>query len=169
MTAQPLRCKRGARAAAHPRRGSGLASATFMASRSYWTESAALPAFPTLDRDTRADVVVVGGGMTGLSTAYLLARSGRAVVLLERGRCAEVDTAHTSAHLTMVTDIRLTDLVERFGRTHAQAIWDAGRAAIAQIDEIACEHEIECGFKWVEGYLHARNPRTDADEADAFR
>jgi glycine/D-amino acid oxidase-like deaminating enzyme/nitrite reductase/ring-hydroxylating ferredoxin subunit len=107
--------------------------------------------------------------MTGLSTAYLLARSGRAVVLLERGRCAEVDTAHTSAHLTMVTDIRLTDLVERFGRTHAQAIWDAGRAAIAQIDEIACEHEIECGFKWVEGYLHARNPRTDADEADAFR
>ena len=140
-----------------------------MASHTYWTESASLPAFSRLDGDTRADVVVVGGGMTGLTSAYLLARGGRSVVLLERDRCAEVDTAHTSAHLTMVTDIRLTDLVSKFGRTHAQAVWDAGRAAIAQIDEIACEHEIDCGFKWVEGYLHARNPKAGTDEADALR
>ena len=104
-------------------------------------------------------MVVVGGGITGLTTAYLLTRAGRRVVLLERGRCAEVDTGHTSAHLTMVTDTRLTELVSRFGRSHAQAVWDAGRAAIAQIDEIACEHEIDCGFKWVEGYLHARDRR----------
>jgi glycine/D-amino acid oxidase-like deaminating enzyme len=140
-----------------------------MASRSYWTDSASLPAFPKLASATNADVVVVGGGMTGLTTAYLLARSGRSVVLLERGRCADVDTAHTSAHLTMVTDTRLTELVSRVGRTHAQAVWDAGRAAIAQIDEIACEHEIDCGFKWVDGYLHARDPRTGADQAEAFR
>ena len=69
-----------------------------------------------LDRDTDADVVVIGGGITGLTTAYLLAAAGRSVVLLERGRCAEIDTGHTSAHLTMVTDTRLTELVERFGR-----------------------------------------------------
>jgi glycine/D-amino acid oxidase-like deaminating enzyme len=140
-----------------------------MASRSYWTDSASLPPFPTLASTTNADVVVVGGGMTGLTTAYLLARRGRSVVLLERGSCADVDTAHTSAHLTMVTDTRLTELVNRFGRTHAQAAWDAGRAAIAQIDEIACEHDIDCGFKWVEGYLHARDPRAGAEEVDAFR
>jgi len=140
-----------------------------MASRSYWTDSASLPKFPKLESATNADVVVVGGGMTGLTTACLLAQSGRSVVLLERGRCASIDTAHTSAHLTMVTDMRLTKLVGRFGRTHAQAVWDAGRAAIAQIDEIACEHEIDCGFKWVEGYLHARDPRAGADEAEEFR
>jgi glycine/D-amino acid oxidase-like deaminating enzyme/nitrite reductase/ring-hydroxylating ferredoxin subunit len=140
-----------------------------MAPRSYWTDSASLPSFAKLNRDTTADVVVVGGGFTGLTTAYLLTRAGRRVVLLERHRCAEVDTAHTSAHLTMVTDTRLTELVSRFGRSHAQAVWDAGRAAIAQIDEIACEHDIDCGFKWVEGYLHARDRRTSADEADAFR
>ena len=140
-----------------------------MTPRSYWTDSASLPSFAKLDRDTTADVVVVGGGFTGLTTAYLLTRAGRRVVLLERHRCAEVDTAHTSAHLTMVTDTRLSELVHRYGRSHAQAVWDAGRAAIAQIDEIACEHEIDCGFKWVEGYLHARGPRPSADEADAFR
>jgi glycine/D-amino acid oxidase-like deaminating enzyme len=140
-----------------------------MATLSYWTDSSSLPVFPKLDRDMRADVVVIRGGMTGLTTAYMLARGGRDVVLLERGRCATIDTAHTSAHLTMVTDTRLTELVSRFGRTHAQAVWDAGRAAIAQIDEIACEHEIDCGFKWVEGFLHARDPRTGAEEVESFR
>jgi glycine/D-amino acid oxidase-like deaminating enzyme/nitrite reductase/ring-hydroxylating ferredoxin subunit len=140
-----------------------------MASRSYWTDSASLPAFKKLDRDISTDVVVVGGGITGLTTAYLLTRAGRRVVLLERGRCAQVDTGHTTAHLTMVTDTRLTELVEKFGKTHAQAVWDAGRAAIEQIDEIASEHEIDCAFKWVEGYLHTRDPRTDAKEADALR
>ena len=56
--------------------------------------------------------------------------------MLERGRCAATDTGHTSAHLTMVTDTRLSELVKEFGRTHAQAVWDAGLAAIAQIDDI---------------------------------
>jgi glycine/D-amino acid oxidase-like deaminating enzyme/nitrite reductase/ring-hydroxylating ferredoxin subunit len=140
-----------------------------MSSLSYWTDSSSFPRFPKLDRDLSADVVVVGAGMTGLTTAYLLARNGHTVVLLERRRCAEVDTAHTSAHLTMVTDTRLTELVDSLGRAHAQAVWDAGRAAIAQIDEIACEHEIDCAFKWVDGYLHTRDPRDSASEADALR
>jgi glycine/D-amino acid oxidase-like deaminating enzyme/nitrite reductase/ring-hydroxylating ferredoxin subunit len=140
-----------------------------MASRSYWTDSASLPSFARLDRQTTTDVVVVGGGITGLTAAYLLTRAGRSVVLVERGRCAQIDTGHTTAHLTMVTDTRLTELVSRFGRSHAQAAWDAGRAAIGQIDEIAGENEIDCAFKWVEGYLHARDSRTGAGDAEQFR
>src|SRR5690349_9635600 len=113
--------------------------------RPYWTDSASFPEFPPLIGDTDADVVVVGGGVTGLTTAYLLASAGRSVVLLERARCATVDTGHTTAHLTMVTDTRLTELVERFGRSQAQAVWDAGRAAIAQIDDIAQDNDIDEG------------------------
>ena len=55
----------------------------------------------------------------------------------------------------MVTDLRLTELVNAFGRDHAQAVWDAGLAAIAQIDAIVREHDIDCDFDWVDGYLHA--------------
>ena len=99
----------------------------------YWMD-ASLPRFPKLERHALVDVVVVGGGITGLTAAYVLAKAGRSVALLERGRCAEIDTGHTTAHLTMVTDLRLTELVDRFGRNHAQAVWDAGLAAIAQID-----------------------------------
>src|SRR5580765_4126671 len=111
----------------------------------YWSASATFPQFAKLAEDRVADVVVVGAGMTGLSTAYLLAKAGKQVVVLERDRCAMTDTGHTSAHLTMVTDARMSELVKRFGRNHAQAVWDAGLAAIATIDEIAREHTIDGG------------------------
>ena len=120
----------------------------------YWT-TADLPTFEKLSRDLDVDVVVVGGGITRLTTASLLLDAGRSVALLERGRCGHVDTGHTTAHVTMVTDVRLTELVLKFGRDHAQAVWDAGLAGMAQIDAIVEENHIDCGFEWVEGYLHA--------------
>src|SRR5947208_1346695 len=110
----------------------------------YWTESASLPRFPKLDRVERADVLIVGGGITGLTAAYLLSAAGKSVVLLERDRLAQIDTGHTSAHLTMVTDTRLADLLTDVGRDHAQAVWDAGLAALAQIDAIVREQAIAC-------------------------
>jgi glycine/D-amino acid oxidase-like deaminating enzyme/nitrite reductase/ring-hydroxylating ferredoxin subunit len=134
----------------------------------YWDDSSSLPVCGKLSRDIDVDVVVVGGGVVGLTTAYLLATAGRSVAVLERGRCAQVDTGHTSAHLTMVTDVRLTDMAKRFGRPHAQAVWDAGLAAIDQIDTNIREHEIDCGFEWVDGYLHAPGGRGERSDADAF-
>jgi len=135
----------------------------------YWEASDRLPPFGRLSEDIRADVVVVGGGVTGLTTAYLLAKGGRTVVVLERDRCARADTGHTTAHLTMVTDARLTALASRFGRSHAQAVWDAGLAAIGQIDQIVRDHELEAGFEWVPGYLHAPIDGDTVDEGDALK
>ncbi len=135
----------------------------------YWADSAALPTFAKIERDQRVDVVVIGGGLTGLTAAYLLAAAGKTVALVERGRCAQVDTGHTTAHLTMVTDTRLSDLVSRFGRNHAQAVWDAGLAAIAQIDSIIREQQIDCAFEWVDGYLHAPAGHASRSQADSFK
>jgi glycine/D-amino acid oxidase-like deaminating enzyme/nitrite reductase/ring-hydroxylating ferredoxin subunit len=125
-----------------------------LATHSYWTDSASLPRFRKLDRDEQVDVVVVGGGITGLTAAYLLTLDGRRVALIERERCAQIDTGLTTAHLTMVTDERLSALVKRFGRNHAQAAWEAGLAAIAHIDSIVADLEIDCDFAWVPAYLH---------------
>jgi glycine/D-amino acid oxidase-like deaminating enzyme/nitrite reductase/ring-hydroxylating ferredoxin subunit len=121
----------------------------------YWADSATFPTFRKIDDDLDVDVIVVGGGLTGLTTAYRVLKAGRSVAVLERARCAEIDTGHTSAHLTMVTDGRLTDLAQRFGKTHAQAVWDAGLAAIAEVESIARDEQIECDFKRIDGYLHA--------------
>ena len=130
----------------------------------YWSTSTTFPQFAKLADNAETDVVVVGSGITGLTVAYLLAKAGKRVIVLERGRCAATDTGHTSAHLTMVTDTRLSDLVKGFGRTHAQAAWDAGLAAIAKIDDIVREHDIDAGFEWVDGYFHAP---LDDDASDA--
>mgnify|MGYP003515758507 CR=1 FL=1 len=92
----------------------------------YWLESAPLPRFPKLDRDAGADVVIVGGGITGLTAAYLLATAGKSVVVLERGRCAQIDSGHTSAHLTMVTDTgRTLGTVTEIISTPANDVWAA--------------------------------------------
>jgi glycine/D-amino acid oxidase-like deaminating enzyme/nitrite reductase/ring-hydroxylating ferredoxin subunit len=120
----------------------------------YWSSSASFPQFARLAEDTDTDVLIAGAGITGLTAASILARAGKRVTVLERGRCASTDTGHTSAHLTMVTDARLTELVERFGRPHAQAVWDAGLAAIAHVDKMVREHGMDAGFDWVDGYLH---------------
>ena len=58
----------------------------------YWIDSEALPHFGKLSKSEHADVVVVGGGITGLTAAYLLLSAGRSVVVLERRRMAESDT-----------------------------------------------------------------------------
>jgi glycine/D-amino acid oxidase-like deaminating enzyme/nitrite reductase/ring-hydroxylating ferredoxin subunit len=121
----------------------------------FWVEHVRFPQYPRLERDEAVDVVVVGGGITGLTAAYLLTQEGLSVAVLERERCAQIDTGHTSAHLTMVTDLALTELVDTFGRDHAQAAWDAGLAAIGQIAANVLDLAIDCDFAWVEGYLHA--------------
>ena len=50
----------------------------------YWDTSGSLRPFPKLTRDGRADVVVIGGGLTGITTAFLLKRAGKTVALLEQ-------------------------------------------------------------------------------------
>jgi glycine/D-amino acid oxidase-like deaminating enzyme/nitrite reductase/ring-hydroxylating ferredoxin subunit len=126
-----------------------------METKPYWMEEA-LPEFPPLANDLEVDVVIIGGGLTGITTAYLLKKEGVKVALIERQRCAAADTGHTTAHLTYVTDYRLHRLVKTFGCDGAKAFWEAGVAAIDQISDLLRELKIDCEFKWVPGYLHTK-------------
>ncbi len=126
-----------------------------MNTSSYWIDSASPPRFPKPDRDLQVDTIVVGGGITGITAAFLLKRAGRRVALIERTRCAHIDTGHTTAHLTAVTDLRLHELIDLFGKDAARAVWDAGAAAIGQIAALVRDEGIDCGFQRVPGFLHA--------------
>ena len=114
-----------------------------------------MPRYPALGRNLTVDVAVIGAGITGLTAAFLLKRAGRTVAVIDRGRAGGVDTSHTTAHVTCVTDLDLAELVKRFGADHAQAAWDAGLAALAEIDTIIAENAIDCDWEWVPGYKFA--------------
>lgn len=130
----------------------------------YWQSSQAMPAFPRLDKNLKVDVVVIGGGITGITAAYLLKQAGRTVALVERRTMGGVDTSHTTAHLTCVTDKDLVELVKNFGRDHARAVWDAGKAAINQMYANVKVETIDCEWSWVPGYQHAALGGSQEDE-----
>jgi glycine/D-amino acid oxidase-like deaminating enzyme/nitrite reductase/ring-hydroxylating ferredoxin subunit len=145
-----------------------MASPTTLSARPFWKETP-LPAFPPLDHDLEVDVAIIGGGLTGLTAAWLLADEGVSVALLERGRLASADTGHTTAHLTCVTDYRLHELVAHFGKHGAQAFWQAGVDAIDTIESIATRLPADCEFERVPGYLHASTRGNDDHEIARLR
>ncbi|MGI9088050.1 MAG: FAD-dependent oxidoreductase [Chthoniobacterales bacterium] len=135
----------------------------------YWFDTAKHPKFRPLSRSLSVDVLVVGAGSTGVMTAYLLKQAGRSVALLEREEIGARDSGHTTAHLTYVTDARFHQLVRDFGREHAQATWDAGAAAIDEIERIVQAENISCEFSRVPGYLHAPVSGGKSDERSSLK
>ncbi|WP_035604281.1 FAD-dependent oxidoreductase [Haloferula sp. BvORR071] len=130
----------------------------------YWEEGRKPAYFHPLDQDLSTQVLVIGSGITGLTTAWLLAREGQQVVLVERDGVAKRDTAHTTAHLTYMTDTRLSDLVATFSRREAIQAWQAGQAAMTFIADTVAELRIDCGLRTVPGYLIAAENCDAAEE-----
>src|SRR5207237_3725889 len=116
-----------------------------------WIDDTPVRKFPKLQKNISVDVLVVGAGVTGITAAYLLKKAGLTVALIERERVASMDTGHTTAHLTYVTDKGLRVLQKDFGFDHAQATWDAGAAAIEEIEAIETREKIDCEFTRVPG------------------
>jgi glycine/D-amino acid oxidase-like deaminating enzyme/nitrite reductase/ring-hydroxylating ferredoxin subunit len=135
-------------------RGASAANNQKMENIPYWIDSAAIKRFPRLQKNVRVDVLVIGAGITGITAAYLLKKAGLSAALIERERVASIDTGHTTAHLTYVTDVELQELARNFGNDHAQATWDAGAVAIDEIERIVQEEAIECEFTRVPSYVH---------------
>jgi glycine/D-amino acid oxidase-like deaminating enzyme/nitrite reductase/ring-hydroxylating ferredoxin subunit len=123
-----------------------------MRDESLWRSTAHIPPY-TSPLPREVDVLVVGAGITGLTAAYLLAKSGKRVAVVERERVGAGETGNTSAHLTAITDLRFTDLAGRFGRECARLVWDGGTIAIDLIESIIELEGIDCGFARVPGWL----------------
>ncbi len=121
--------------------------------RSIWMATP-LPRFAALDGDRQVDVAVIGAGITGITTAWLLQRRGRRVAVIEAAEVGSGETSRTSAHLTAVLDGGLSRLVSRFGGDNAIVAVRAHQAAIDWIDTTARTLGIDCDFRRVPGFLY---------------
>jgi glycine/D-amino acid oxidase-like deaminating enzyme/nitrite reductase/ring-hydroxylating ferredoxin subunit len=116
-------------------------------------ETADVPRHRSLNKDAQADVCVIGAGIAGLTTAYLLAREGRSVIVLDDGPIAGGQTQRTTAHLSNAIDDRYLEVERVHGADGARLAAESHTAAIDRIESIAKEEGIDCDFLRVDGYL----------------
>lgn len=138
---------------------------------SLWTETAPITDPPGLDTNKTCDVCIVGAGIAGLSVAYLLAKAGKKVIVLDDGPVASGQTHLTTAHLANEIDDRYTEIKRIHGDEGARLAAQSHTAAIDLIETICREEQIECDFQRVDGYLfHAPGqPQILDDEFEVTR
>jgi glycine/D-amino acid oxidase-like deaminating enzyme/nitrite reductase/ring-hydroxylating ferredoxin subunit len=121
---------------------------------SVWSEAKPTPPQAPLEGNLIVDDAVVGGGITGITTALLLARAGRRVVVLEARRIGKGETGKTTAHLTETLDVPYHALAARFGVEGARLAAAGQREAIERVAAFCDELGIDCGFHRLPGYLY---------------
>lgn len=120
---------------------------------SVWMATASVPAEHALRENTTADVCVIGAGIAGITTAYLLASEGRSVVVLDDGPIAGGETQRTTAHLSNAADDRYFEIERLHGEQGARLVAQSHTSAIDRIEAIVREEKIDCDFERVDGYL----------------
>lgn len=121
--------------------------------KSFWTTSTDSIAFKKLNKNIETEILIVGGGIAGLTTAYCLLKAGRQVVLIEDGFIGSGETGRTTAHLTCALDDRYFELENTFGEEKAILAANSHMSAIQWIANTVKHEKIDCHFKTVNGYL----------------
>ena len=132
---------------------------------SVWMSNGTIPKQGRLARDLSVDVCVVGAGIAGLTTAYLLAGDGRTVAVLDDGPTAGGETCRTTAHLVTALDDRYYHLERLHGADGARLAAQSHAAAIDRIEQLVHDERIDCEFQRLDGYLFTP-PDDDATQLD---
>ncbi|MBA2940927.1 FAD-dependent oxidoreductase [Paenibacillus sp. CGMCC 1.16610] len=122
--------------------------------KSVWLSETEMPTYPKLANDIEADVAVVGAGITGMTTAYLLASKGFKVVLVDAGKIANGTTGHTTAKITAQHDLVYDEFISHFGEEKSRLYYEANRDALNFIKKLVVEQAIPCQFKEEDAYIY---------------
>ena len=112
------------------------------ASNPYWIASTGNTDYPSLNEDIEVDVAIVGGGIAGISTAYLLNRAGLKVAVIEADRILQGTTGHTTAKITSQHGLIYAKLKKQIGEELTRQYAEANQHAIQQIAETIRENKI---------------------------
>jgi glycine/D-amino acid oxidase-like deaminating enzyme/nitrite reductase/ring-hydroxylating ferredoxin subunit len=139
---------------------------------SLWLATASSPPRPALSRDLDVDVAVVGGGITGITTALLLKRGGARVAVLEAGRVCGGTTGYTTAKVTSLHGTAYSELVRAFGEDGARVYAEANEGGLALVAGLVEDFGIDCDLRRRPNWTYATSPagvRKVEREAEAAR
>ncbi|MCM3115890.1 FAD-dependent oxidoreductase [Neobacillus sp. MER 74] len=122
--------------------------------KTYWREIE-LPTFKNLTEDISVDVAIVGAGITGITAAYLLAKEGVKVALLEAGSVLNGTTGHTTAKITAQHDLIYDEFINHFGEEKARIYFESHMNAIKFVENNVNEKGIDCDFSKQDAYIYA--------------
>lgn len=131
-----------------------------------------MPADPPLIGDMNADVCVVGAGIAGLTTAYLLLKEGKSVVIVDAVGVAAGETGRTTAHLTWVMDDRFSHLESLIRTDETLRVVESHQRAVDMIEAIITQEHIDCDFERIDGFLTASDSEQEkifGEEVTAIR
>lgn len=112
----------------------------------YWIASTKDTSFPVLDREIKVDVAIIGGGIVGITSAYLLKKEGARVAVIEANQILKGTTGHTTAKITSQHDLIYDKLIKNMGKEKAKQYADANEYAIKFIEKLIYEKHIDCDF-----------------------
>lgn len=123
--------------------------------KSYWIQSSMNERKPNeqLKENIETEVCVIGGGLTGLTTAYYLSKQGKDVVVLEKDKICNHASGNTTAKITSQHGIFYKYLIDSLGIESAKQYLHANEKAIKNIEEIVKSENIECEFEKQDAYV----------------
>lgn len=139
---------------------------------SYWLDSTKKTNYPSLNQNIEVDVCIIGGGISGVTSAFMLKRKGLNVALLEVDNILEGTTARTTAKITSQHGLIYKKLIDQVGENKAKQYIDANETAIKFIKNIVKEKNIDCDFKELPAYVYASTDeyiKKIKDEVDASK
>ncbi|HAT4179651.1 TPA: FAD-dependent oxidoreductase [Clostridium perfringens] len=125
--------------------------------KSVWSESCKFRKREALNKDIKTDVLVIGAGIAGILTAYMLKQKGRDVVLIDAAEIASGNTKNTTAKITSQHDLIYSKLISEFGEEKARQYAKANELAIKKYKEIIEDKRIECDFEEKPAYVYSLN------------
>src|SRR5690554_2687671 len=126
-----------------------------MYTKSIWHEFVTPQDYPTLSKHTETDVAIIGGGITGITTAFLLAQKGFRVVVLESMKVGGGTTSHSTGNLYFTVDKNLSQLYSKYDAEVIRQVVTSRSAALNQIEILVQQFNIHCDFRRVPWVLYA--------------
>lgn len=125
---------------------------------SVWSETAAMPPFPSLNGDKQTDVLIIGGGIAGILCAYELRKAGVSSILLEAKELCSGITQNTTAKITSQHGFLYHKLLKRFGAEKAQTYYRENEKAVKAYKAL-CQG-IDCDFEVSDSYVYSLDDRS---------